>query len=345
MAEVSGSPSPDRPLVTFFVLAYRQEAKVRAAIESAFAQTWSPLEIILSDDHSPDGTFAVMEEMAAAYDGPHEIRLNRNPTNLGIVPHIDRVMELASGELVVQNAGDDVSRPDRAERLAGMWLASGRRAKLLHSAAEVMDAPPGHEEIRRPRPMMIEAPTPLNILRHRLVALGAASAWDREVFDRFGPLGGDLGVEDTVLPFRAALLGDIAYTDEPLVRWRAGGTSWSPKRAYGPSDLYGISRRLDLWRAQNCRHILARFADLDYPDKAEAEAICRHEEETCQFMVDASRASRPERLAMAPRALALAYRRRSAWPLRELTKYLFEEIYAGYWDARYGGRSREERAG
>ena len=113
----------DRPLVTLFVLAYRQEGFVRAAIEGAFAQTWSPLEIILSDDASPDGTFRVMQEMAAAYSGPHRLVLNRNEKNLGLTAHVSRVMALATGGFVVQNAGDDVSHPERVatarRRLAG----------------------------------------------------------------------------------------------------------------------------------------------------------------------------------------------------------------------------------
>ena len=41
-----------------------------------------PLEIILSDDASADRTFAIMQEKAAAYYGPHRLMLNRNPTNL-----------------------------------------------------------------------------------------------------------------------------------------------------------------------------------------------------------------------------------------------------------------------
>ena len=91
--------TPERPLVSFFVTAYRQEHLVRASIEAAFAQTWSPLEILLSDDCSPDGTFAVMQEMAAAYSGPHRVILNRNPKNLGITAHVDRIMELDLGRL------------------------------------------------------------------------------------------------------------------------------------------------------------------------------------------------------------------------------------------------------
>ena len=62
------SESTERPLVTF-------------------AQIYSPFEIILSDDCSPDGTFKIMQEMVEAYKGPHEFVLNRNEENLGIGGH------------------------------------------------------------------------------------------------------------------------------------------------------------------------------------------------------------------------------------------------------------------
>ncbi|MCA9494687.1 MAG: glycosyltransferase family 2 protein, partial [Myxococcales bacterium] len=118
----------ERPLITFFVVAFNQEAFVREAIAGAFAQTWEPLQIVLSDDASKDGTFAIMEEMAAAYDGPHRVVLNRNPTNLGIGEHVNACMALAEGELIVGSAGDDVSLPHRVQRLYEAWLASGKTA-------------------------------------------------------------------------------------------------------------------------------------------------------------------------------------------------------------------------
>ena len=55
--------------------------------------------IPLSDDASPDGTFAVMQAMAAAYAGPHRVVLNRNARNRGLIGHLNRVMELAGGRL------------------------------------------------------------------------------------------------------------------------------------------------------------------------------------------------------------------------------------------------------
>ncbi|MBL9057591.1 MAG: glycosyltransferase, partial [Rhodobacteraceae bacterium] len=50
------------PRVTLVVMAWRQEGLLRETIAAAFAQTYQPLEILLSDDASPDGSFAVMQD-------------------------------------------------------------------------------------------------------------------------------------------------------------------------------------------------------------------------------------------------------------------------------------------
>ena len=53
-----------KPLVTVALFAYNSEELVGDAVESLLAQTYSPLEIILSDDCSTDGTFEVMRRLA-----------------------------------------------------------------------------------------------------------------------------------------------------------------------------------------------------------------------------------------------------------------------------------------
>ncbi len=67
----------DRPLITFALFAYNQENHIEEAVQGAFSQTYSQLEIVLSDDCSTDRTFEIMERMANAYQGPHKIVLNR----------------------------------------------------------------------------------------------------------------------------------------------------------------------------------------------------------------------------------------------------------------------------
>ena len=327
-----------RPRVTFFVMAYRQEATVRAAVEGAFAQTWPDLEIVLSDDASPDGTFAIMEEMAAAYDGPHRVILNRNPTNLGICAHIDRIMELSTGEFVIQNAGDDVSRPGRTEALAGAWLASGRRAKLVCSPGRVIDAegrdlgPKEHSARLRPGLAAEEA------VAHNMNVLGATTGWDRELFRVFGPLGPDLGVEDTVLPVRALLLGEIRQTPEPLLLWRAGGTSWADRRAITGRDyLFGARLKVMRWRVQNMERIAADLDDAPMPEarRAACRALARRRRDEAAFDVALADGSTLARLGLVKRALALARRHGSAAPLRQWLKYLLAPLYVRWLDWRY----------
>ena len=40
----------EKPLVTFALFAYNQEKFITAAVKAVFAQTYQPLEIIISDD-------------------------------------------------------------------------------------------------------------------------------------------------------------------------------------------------------------------------------------------------------------------------------------------------------
>jgi cellulose synthase/poly-beta-1,6-N-acetylglucosamine synthase-like glycosyltransferase len=118
----------DRPLVTFALFAYNQEKYIREAVEGALSQTYEPLEIILSDDSSTDRTFQIMQEMAARYRGPHAVRAVRQASNLGTVNHLITAARLASGELFVVNAGDDISYPDRVEELVSHWQSTGASA-------------------------------------------------------------------------------------------------------------------------------------------------------------------------------------------------------------------------
>jgi glycosyltransferase involved in cell wall biosynthesis len=106
-----------KPLVTFAVIAYNQERFVRAAIDAALLQTYEPLEIILSDDCSSDGTYEIMERMAVAYEGPHRLRLRRNKVNSGLLSHVLLVANEANGEYLVVAAGDDVSFRERTEAI------------------------------------------------------------------------------------------------------------------------------------------------------------------------------------------------------------------------------------
>jgi glycosyltransferase involved in cell wall biosynthesis len=128
---MSDDPSSARPLATIMLIAYNQEASIGEAIAGALAQTYSPLEIFVSDDASSDATHAAMLAAVAGYQGPHRVVVNRNETNLGIGAHLSLLVERSCGELLFVAGGDDVSLPERCETTVAAWLASARKLDLI----------------------------------------------------------------------------------------------------------------------------------------------------------------------------------------------------------------------
>ena len=121
------------PRISLLLLACNQQATARAAALSCLAQVGEPLEIVLSDDASSDATFAELQAAARHYSGPHQVRVRRNPANLGIGAHYNRLLAETSGALLVTAAGDDFSVPQRVQCLAAAWDESGQRADLIAS--------------------------------------------------------------------------------------------------------------------------------------------------------------------------------------------------------------------
>ncbi|MGH9906381.1 MAG: glycosyltransferase, partial [Pyrinomonadaceae bacterium] len=218
-------------LVTFALVAYNQERFIAEAIHGALSQTYQPLEIILSDDCSTDHTFEIINQEIAGYSGPHEIRLNRNERNIGFSAHINRVTAMARGQLRVAAAGDDISLPLRVERLHEAYERSDRKALSVFSNATVINEH-GLKEGPYLRSLSQKHQNLSWLAEHLSGALGCAQAWDRRVFELFGPMDEDILQEDIVIPFRAALLGEVQFVSEPLVLYRRHSTNIHFKSAH-----------------------------------------------------------------------------------------------------------------
>jgi glycosyltransferase involved in cell wall biosynthesis len=226
-AERADSPANDdasRPLVSMLLIAFNQAGVIADAIAGALAQTYSPLEILISDDCSSDDTWAVIEAAVSGYSGPHRIVLNRNERTAGISAHLSQLAAMSKGALLVVTAGDDVSAPARCTRLVECWNAHDRRIDLIASDLEEFEAAAG-------QPARIE-PTSLDQYkgfedwaRERPWLVGASHAWSRRLFERFGPMLPGAMAEDQIMTFRAVMSGGARSLREPLVRYRRGGLS------------------------------------------------------------------------------------------------------------------------
>ncbi len=225
----------EAPLASILLIAYQQEDTVAQAVAGALAQTYSPLEIILSDDASTDRTFIAMQAALVGYTGPHRIVLNRNSLNLGIGAHVSQLVGMSKGEMLFVAAGDDVSLPQRCERVMQAWQASARRLDLIAAALIDVDEAGRSGSVITPSDLAAYHNASDWLARPPFV-VGAAQAWTRRLFERFGPLPEGVVAEDLVMVLRAVMSGGAITLAEPLVRYRRGGLSFR-RRAQTAADV------------------------------------------------------------------------------------------------------------
>lgn len=190
---------------------------MREAVRSALTQAGEAIEIIVSDDSSTDKTFETLKEECESYFGPHRVTLRQTPHNLGVVGHLNQLLGLANGRLIILGAGDDLAARDKTEKIRSLWrgneaLIIGCNPLLIN---DVGDA------IGRLATSVETDFSCLAIIKRRNTRF-CLTAFDRSLFDQFGPLYPALTVEDQALIFRASLIDTrgIKIIDEPLVKYR-----------------------------------------------------------------------------------------------------------------------------
>lgn len=105
--------NPAQPLVTAYIPTRNRVDSLERAIESVIDQTWSPIEIIVVDDASDDGTHALLEK----YSSSHSVKVIRNEQSIGAAACRNLAVQQASGEFVAGLDDDDIWRPKRVELL------------------------------------------------------------------------------------------------------------------------------------------------------------------------------------------------------------------------------------
>lgn len=198
------------PLASLLILFYNQEKFVADAVKGALSQTYSNLEIILSDDCSTDNTFQAIREAVKDYDGPHKIVLNHNERNMGLVPHINKLLfDLACGGIICLNGGDDISLPNRVADTVD-YLQSRPGLTAVTMSYDIID-----KHGVKTDGLYLDSDKVYHLsdkwyLKTMDMMWGTtALAFRRSVAERFGPLNDDCPTEDSVLRFRSILSGDV----------------------------------------------------------------------------------------------------------------------------------------
>jgi len=219
----------DNPLVSFCLFTYNQEKYILDALNGAINQNYDNMEIIVSDDCSSDNTFQIIQDFFENYKGKHQIKLNKNKTNLGIRNHFNKLIyDIAKGDIIIVAADDDVSLPERTKVTVDFFKLNPQ-VKSLHFKSIQVDEnlkilPNKNILISEGLNSIITLDDYLN--SNIWLYSGDSRAFTREIINKFPKLE-ICRNEDMPTFIRAIILGATAYIRQGLVLRRIDGNNTS----------------------------------------------------------------------------------------------------------------------
>ncbi|WP_063660031.1 glycosyltransferase family 2 protein [Aliivibrio fischeri] len=218
--------------VTYLITCFNHEEFIEEALESAFNQTYKNIDYIISDDFSSDKSFSIIEEVTRKYKYLN-IKINRNKKNMGIGPHMNCVINQASGDLIVMAAGDDVSELDRVSTLVDKWLCYGKPSIIASSLTEIDDkgrkistdiTDRFHNDSDK---IFTSSNTRDYLVGELLACAGSTMAYSKTIVKFFGCFNDKIHSEDIVYFFRGLIYDKVVVISESLVRYRRTPSSFS----------------------------------------------------------------------------------------------------------------------
>ncbi len=110
----------EQPLVSIGVPTYYGEQTINRALDSLISQTYTNLEIIISDDNSTDRTIEICNEYK---NKDSRLSLHCNSHRVGAVNNFNRTLQLSKGEFFFWNAQDDYRHASYIEKCVARFLA------------------------------------------------------------------------------------------------------------------------------------------------------------------------------------------------------------------------------
>lgn len=202
--------------ISVVLLTYNHAATVSEAVRSALHQSVATHELIVSDDCSTDGTWAVLEALAA---GDDRLRIVRTPRNLGMAGNANWAAAQVSRPYLALLHHDDIYRED----LLSQWGAVLDRHP---SVGFVFNNYAYHGSDRVDRHLGAEVTDGRTFLNERMLGY-----WDspvrgtamirRSCWESVGGLREAFGMlADVDLWMRLAARWDVGYVDAPLLTVR-----------------------------------------------------------------------------------------------------------------------------
>jgi glycosyltransferase involved in cell wall biosynthesis len=199
------------PLISVVLCSYNGEKYIEEQIDSILNQTYSNLELIISDDASADSTLVKLQR----YQSNPKVKLHFQKQNIGPSKNFEFAIRHAGGEFIACSDQDDIWFPDKIEKLH----AAIEDSSLIYSDSELLDENGNrlNKKISDLRNMYSGHRTTGFIFSN--VVWGHALMINRKILPSILPIPDGIP-HDIWMAYKAATITGIKYLDQPLTMYR-----------------------------------------------------------------------------------------------------------------------------
>lgn len=211
------------PLVSVVLASCNGEKYIAAQIDSILSQSYAPLEVIVCDDASTDGTVSIVEAYRQKYP---QISLHRNRERLGFVRNFEKGIALAKGEYIALSDQDDIWESDKISIQMQAMLAEEKRAPekpvMIHSDLSVIDAEGNmkHDSYFRLKRYRLKKGKDLGHIAGPSGVMGNTILFNKILKEKILPFPVCLAFHDQWIALVNEVSGIRVTLDAPLVRYR-----------------------------------------------------------------------------------------------------------------------------
>jgi glycosyltransferase involved in cell wall biosynthesis len=207
-----------QPLVSVIIANFNYGRFLPDCLESIFAQTYQPIEVVVVDDGSTDDSREVLENYRARIKTVWQ-------SNAGQAAALSAGFEQCKGEIICLLDADDGWYPHKVRRLVDTFAAYPDVDWIRHKLACVSDELQPYNRLTPPFNGSARVRPDPALLIERIVAAGTSLAMRRSLAQRVFPLRLDadmqVDADDTLLLARVFAAGATGYSlDEVLGFYR-----------------------------------------------------------------------------------------------------------------------------
>lgn len=198
--------------VSVAIATYNGAKYLSEQLDSIFAQTLLPDEVVVVDDCSTDNSWKILQDYSSVYK---IIKIYRNERNVGVTKTFERALSISSGDFIALADQDDYWLPNKLELLmanidshlliySDYLIVNENLDTLFDSSKKVL---PYHDGS-------------LSMFYLRCNVPGCATLYSRKLIDLALPFPDEIISHDHYLVVLAKFFGSIGYYNGSLLKYR-----------------------------------------------------------------------------------------------------------------------------